>query len=66
VFAGDTAWDATACQRASVPCIGLRSGGICAEELFSAEASAVFAGPTELLEATAGRRAGALSARLGS
>ena len=44
VFVGDTVWDVTACQRAGVPCIGLRSGGISAEELGDAGASAVFAG----------------------
>jgi phosphoglycolate phosphatase-like HAD superfamily hydrolase len=66
VFAGDTVWDATACQWAGVACIGLRRGGICVEALVSAGASAVFAGPAGLLEATAGRRAAALPARLPS
>src|SRR2546423_9176004 len=28
MFVGDTVWDVRACQRAGVPCIALRSGGI--------------------------------------
>jgi HAD superfamily hydrolase (TIGR01509 family) len=66
VFVGDTVWDVKACQRAGVPCIGLRSGGICTEELVSAGASAVFGGPAELLEATGGRLAAALPGQPGS
>jgi phosphoglycolate phosphatase-like HAD superfamily hydrolase len=66
VFVGDTVWDVKACQRAGVPCIGLRSGGICAEELVNAGASAVFGGPAELLESTGGRLAAALPGRPGS
>lgn len=61
VFVGDTVWDVQACQRAGVPCIGLRSGGISAQELLGAGASAVFAGAAELLEATAGHLARAFS-----
>lgn len=61
VFVGDTVWDVKACQRAGVPCIGLRGGGICTEELALAGASAVFSGPAELLEATGGRLASALA-----
>jgi HAD superfamily hydrolase (TIGR01509 family) len=63
VFVGDTVWDVKACQRAGVPCIGLRSGGISGEELLQAGASAVFAGPADLLESTAGRLAEALPAQ---
>jgi HAD superfamily hydrolase (TIGR01509 family) len=63
VFVGDTVWDVKACQRAGVPCIGLRSGGISGEELLQAGASAVFAGPADLLESTAGRPAEALPAQ---
>lgn len=60
VFVGDTVWDVTACQRAGVPCIGLRSGGISAGELLDAGAAAVFAGPADLLDSTAGQLARAL------
>ncbi len=63
VFVGDTVWDVKACQRAGVPCIGLRSGGISAAELFDAGAAAVFAGPADLLESTDGRLAEALPAQ---
>jgi HAD superfamily hydrolase (TIGR01509 family) len=66
VFVGDTVWDVQACQRAGVPCIGLRSGGISAQELSDAGASAVFAGPAGLLEATSGQLTRALSAHQGS
>jgi HAD superfamily hydrolase (TIGR01509 family) len=65
VFVGDTVWDVMACQRAGVPCIGLRSGGISREELLQAGASAVFAGPADLLESTAGRLAEALPGQPG-
>jgi HAD superfamily hydrolase (TIGR01509 family) len=65
VFVGDTVWDVKACQRAGVPCIGLRSGGISGEELLQAGASAVFGGPAGLLESTAGRLAEALPAQPG-
>ena len=44
VFVGDTVWDVQACQRAGVPCVGLRSGGISTAELLDAGAAAVFAG----------------------
>ena len=60
VFVGDTVWDVQACQRAGVPCIGLRSGGISTGELLDAGAAAVFAGPADLLESTGGRLAEAL------
>jgi HAD superfamily hydrolase (TIGR01509 family) len=65
VFVGDTVWDVQACQRARVPCIGLRSGGISTGELLDAGAAAVFAGPADLLEATAGRLAEALPGQSG-
>ena len=55
VFVGDTVWDVRACQRAGVPCIALRSGGISTGELLDAGAVAVFADPADLLESTAGR-----------
>ena len=60
VFVGDTVWDVEACQRAGVPCLGLRRGGISRAELVDAGAVAVFADPTELLRATAARLAEAL------
>jgi HAD superfamily hydrolase (TIGR01509 family) len=55
MFVGDTVWDVRACQRAGVPCIALRSGGISTGELLDAGAVAVFADPADLLESTAGR-----------
>jgi phosphoglycolate phosphatase-like HAD superfamily hydrolase len=63
VFVGDTVWDVEACQRAGVPCLGLRSGGISRAELVDAGAAAVFADPAELLATTAGRLAEALPGR---
>jgi HAD superfamily hydrolase (TIGR01509 family) len=63
VFVGDTVWDVEACQRAGVPCLGLRSGGISRAELVDAGAVAVFADPAELLATTAGRLAEALPGR---
>ena len=62
VFVGDTVWDVQACQRAGVPCIGLRSGGISTAELLDAGAAAVFAGRADLLESTGERLAEALPA----
>jgi HAD superfamily hydrolase (TIGR01509 family) len=49
IFVGDTAWDARACQKAGVRCIGLLSGGIGADELLAAGAEQIYAGPAELL-----------------
>ena len=66
VFVGDTVWDVQACQRAGVPCIGLRSGGISSGELLDAGAVAVFADPADLLESTAGRLAGVLPGQISS
>jgi HAD superfamily hydrolase (TIGR01509 family) len=60
VFVGDTVWDVEACQRAGVPCLGLRSGGISRADLVDAGAVAVFADPAELLQVTGGRLAEAL------
>jgi HAD superfamily hydrolase (TIGR01509 family) len=65
VLVGDTVWDVQACQRAGVPCIGVRSGGISTGELLDAGAVAVFADPADLLEATAGRLAELLPGRPG-
>lgn len=66
VFVGDTVWDVRACQRAGVPCIGVRSGGISGRELLDAGAVAVFADPADLLESTAGRLAEVLPGQSGS
>ena len=49
VFVGDSVWDAQACQKAGVPCIGVLSGGTSREELLSAGAAAVYRDPAELL-----------------
>jgi HAD superfamily hydrolase (TIGR01509 family) len=49
VFVGDTVWDVEACRKASVPCIGLLSGGISRSELTEAGAAEIYAGPGELL-----------------
>jgi HAD superfamily hydrolase (TIGR01509 family) len=49
VFVGDTVWDVEACRKASVPCIGLLSGGISRGELTEAGAAEIYAGPGELL-----------------
>ena len=51
VFIGDTVWDAQACQKADVRCIGVLSGGVSRDELTSAGAAEVYSGPAELLAA---------------
>lgn len=51
VFVGDAVWDARACQKAGVRCVGVLSGGISRAELLEAGAAAVFADPAEILEA---------------
>jgi phosphoglycolate phosphatase-like HAD superfamily hydrolase len=51
VFVGDAVWDAKACGRAGVACVGLLSGGTSEAELRGAGASRVYPGPAELLEA---------------
>jgi HAD superfamily hydrolase (TIGR01509 family) len=50
VFVGDAVWDAQACQRAGVRCIGLLTGGSSRSELTEAGAAAVYDGPADLLE----------------
>jgi HAD superfamily hydrolase (TIGR01509 family) len=50
VFVGDTVWDAQACERAGVRCVGVLSGGISEAELLAAGAVRVFPGPAELLD----------------
>ena len=49
VFVGDSVWDAQACQKAGVSCIGVLSGGTSREELLDAGAAAVYGDPAELL-----------------
>jgi HAD superfamily hydrolase (TIGR01509 family) len=51
VFVGDAVWDAQACGRAGVSCVGVLSGGISEAELRGAGAVRVFGGPAELLAA---------------
>ncbi|MGB3335137.1 MAG: HAD family hydrolase [Mycobacterium sp.] len=48
-FVGDAVWDARACMRAGVPCIGVLSGGISRAELETAGASDVFDNAEDLL-----------------
>jgi HAD superfamily hydrolase (TIGR01509 family) len=50
VFVGDAVWDAQAAVRAGVISIGVRSGGVSAEELQSAGATMVFDGPRDLCQ----------------
>ena len=54
VFVGDTVWDAQTSQKAGVPCIGLRSGGIGRDELSGAGAAQIYTGPGDLLDALLG------------
>ena len=51
VFVGDAVWDALACARAGVPCVGVLSGGTSEAELRHAGAVRVFPGPADLLDA---------------
>lgn len=48
VFVGDAVWDAKACTRADVPCIGVLSGGVGREELTEAGACAVYTDAADL------------------
>ena len=50
VFVGDAIWDAEACSRAEVTCIGVLSGGVSRGELEDAGAAEVFDNAEELLE----------------
>jgi len=49
VFVGDAVWDAEACARAGVRCIGVRSGGVGDDELRAAGVVEVFDDPRALL-----------------
>lgn len=62
VFIGDAVWDAQACQRAGVPCIGVLTGGTSRAELTEAGAVAVYDSPADLLEQFPARLAAALTA----
>lgn len=50
VMVGDTIWDVIAARRAGVPCIGLLSGGIEAEQLRDAGAAEIYHDAAALLE----------------
>ncbi|MGZ2358156.1 HAD family hydrolase [Streptomyces sp. 372A] len=50
VYIGDSAWDMTAATRASVPAVGLLSGGIPRADLEAAGAVEVHASPAALLD----------------
>lgn len=49
VFVGDAVWDAQACVRAGLPCIGVLSGGVSRDELEKAGAIGVFDNAEDLL-----------------
>lgn len=49
VFVGDAIWDAQACSRATLCCLGVLSGGISASELLDAGAAQVFDNAEQLL-----------------
>lgn len=57
LMVGDTVWDVRAAERAGVPCVGVLTGGVGADELREAGAVAVHDGPVELLAALASLRA---------
>jgi phosphoglycolate phosphatase-like HAD superfamily hydrolase len=50
IVVGDAVWDALSAEAADVPSIGVRSGGIGAEQLRTAGASWVYDGPRDLLD----------------
>lgn len=50
VFVGDAIWDAEACRRADLTCIGVLSGGVSRDELQTAGAVTVFEDAADLLE----------------
>lgn len=49
VFVGDAVWDAQACARAAVSCVGVLSGGVGGDELRAAGVVEVFEDPRSLL-----------------
>lgn len=50
VFLGDAVWDAIACERVGVRCVGVLTGGISAAELREAGAVAVYDSVVDLLD----------------
>lgn len=48
IFVGDSVWDVEAAGKLKIPCIGLTSGGLAAEELRNAGALECFASPRDL------------------
>lgn len=63
VFVGDAIWDAEACSRAKVTCIGVLSGGVSASELHDAGATQVFDNADKLLANIEQTRIGELAAQ---
>jgi HAD superfamily hydrolase (TIGR01509 family) len=49
VFVGDSVWDVHACRKAGVRCVGVRTGGVCEQDLRDAGAIEVYEGTAELL-----------------
>jgi HAD superfamily hydrolase (TIGR01509 family) len=49
MFVGDAVWDAQACQRAGVPCVGVLSGGVSQAELLEAGAVRVYRDAADIL-----------------
>ncbi|HET9893853.1 MAG TPA: HAD family hydrolase [Streptosporangiaceae bacterium] len=62
IFIGDSVWDVRACERASVPCIGLACGGTSRAELLDAGAVAAFGDPADVLASTKGALSSVLKA----
>lgn len=60
IFVGDSTWDMQAARRAGVVPIGLRSGGIGADELRDAGAAEIYDDPADLLAHLDQSRLGAL------
>lgn len=66
VFVGDAVWDAEACVRAGVTCIGLLSGGVARDELKMAGVAAIFENAGELAEHLAETLIAQLASRVAS
>ncbi len=62
VVVGDTVWDVQAAERAGLPCVALRCGGISAAELTGAGAAEVHDDPAALLDALDRSRLGTTGA----
>lgn len=65
VFVGDAIWDAEACSRAKLSCIGVLSGGVSASELHDAGAAEVFENAEDLLSNIEQTRIAALASGKG-